>query len=271
MNRNEQTIRAVIFDWAGTTVDYGSRAPAGVFVEVFAQWGVAISHTEARGPMGMHKRDHIRTLTQEPAIAQRWNDAHRRHPTEADVEAMFEAFVPRQLACLPDYAELIPGITRTQEALRSRGIKIGSNTGYNREMVEILLAAARPQGYTPDATVCASEVAAGRQAPWMAFRLAEQMGVYPMMSIVKVGDTIADIGEGLNAGMWSVGVAKTGNMIGMSQEEIEALPAQELADRLETARGRMHTAGAHFVVDHVVEVPALIDVINDRLARGEAP
>lgn len=264
-------VQAVILDWAGTTVDYGSRAPAGVFVEVFAQQGVEITIAEARVPMGMQKRDHIRTLTEMPDIARRWEAAHSRPPTEEDVDAMYAAFIPLQLAALPAYADLVPGVLSAQAAFREMELKIGSNTGYNREMTELLVAEARERGYEPDATVCASDVPAGRPAPWMALRLAEALGVYPMEAIVKIGDTIADIEEGLNAGMWTIGVAKTGNELGLSEEEVAALDPDDLVARLEGAYARMYAAGAHFVVDGVGDTPEVIARIDEMLMEGRRP
>jgi phosphonoacetaldehyde hydrolase len=264
-------VRAVILDWAGTTVDYGSRAPAGVFVEVFAQQGVEITFAEARIPMGMQKRDHILALTHIPAIARRWEGIHGRLPTEEDVDAMYAAFVPLQLARLADYADLIPGVLEAQTAFREMGLKIGANTGYNREMTELLLSEAHARGYQPDATVCAEDVSSGRPAPWMALSLAEQLGVYPMEAIVKIGDTLADIREGLNAGMWTIGVAKTGNELGLSEQEANSLDSEAMAARLEKAYARMYAAGASFVVDGVGDAPPIIARINEWLEQGRRP
>lgn len=264
-------LQAVILDWAGTTVDYGSRAPAMVFVEVFKQQGVAITLEEARGPMGMAKKDHIREITRMAGVAQRWQKAHARPPTEADVEAMYEAFIPLQLECLADYADLIPGMTEAITDFRQRGLKIGSNTGYNREMINILLAAARKQGYEPDSTVCATEVPAGRPEPWMALQNAMEMRVYPPEAIVKIDDTVPGIEEGLNAGMWTIGLVQTGNEIGLSEAEVEALAPEVLQARLEQGYQRLAQAGAHYVVDGIWDVPRILDEIADRLFDGEKP
>ena len=259
-----RALRAVILDWAGTTVDYGSRAPPLVFVQVFTGKGVPISVEEARGPMGMQKHDHIRTLTREPAIARRWEQVHGRPPGEADIDEMYEAFLPLQLAVLGDYTDLIPGLLEAQEGFRRRGLLIGSNTGYNRAMTDILLAAAQRQGYRPDATVCADDVPAGRPAPWMALRLAEGLNVFPMRAIVKIGDTVADIQEGRNAGMWTIGVALTGNELGLSAEEAAVLSPAERNRAREKAAARLYAAGADYVVDGVGETLPVIDKINSR-------
>ena len=264
-------VKLVILDWAGTTMDYGCYAPAVVFIEVYSRKGVDISIEEAREPMGAHKLVHIRKISQIPAVARRWQEVHGRPCTEEDVQAMFEEFVPLQLDCLAEYADLIPGTLDTVAELRARGIKIGSTTGYTREMMELLLREAADRGYEPDATVCASDVPAGRPEPWMCLANAQTLGIFPMEACVKIGDTLPDIDEGLNAGMWTIGLAKTGNEVGLNEQEIAELPTAELQRRLDRAYQRMAQSGAHYVVDTVAEVLPLIDQIQERLASGERP
>mgnify|MGYP005844690053 CR=1 FL=1 len=264
-------LKAVILDWAGTITDYGSRAPAMVFVEVFKQHGVPITPAEARVPMGQAKKEHIRQITQMEAVVQRWVDVHGRLPNEADVEQLYENFIPLQLEVLPQYADLIPGTLEAITDFRRRGLKIGTNTGYNREMVNILLAEARQRGFEPDSTVCASDVPAGRPEPWMSLLNALELRIFPMEALVKVDDTLPGIAEGLNAGMWTIGLAKTGNELGLSEAEINALPPELLQDKLKRAYQRMVQAGAHYVVDGIWDAPRLLDDINARLARGERP
>ena len=264
-------LRAIILDWAGTTMDYGCYAPAVVFIEVFKRRDVPISMEEARQPMGAHKKVHIRKITQIDRVAAAWEEVHGQKPTEDDVEAMFQDFVPLQLDCLADYAELIPGTREAVDAFRARGLKIGSTTGYMREMMEVLVREAAAQGYEPDVTVCSTDVPAGRPEPWMCLQNARDLGIYPMEAIVKVGDTLPDIEEGLNASMWTIGLAATGNEVGLNRDEIAALSPTILEARLERARARMSATGAHYVVDTISDVLPLLDSIDARLARGERP
>jgi phosphonoacetaldehyde hydrolase len=264
-------VQAVVFDWAGTTVDYGCRAPTEVFRRVFAQAGVAISIAEARGPMGMYKKDHIRVLLQSPAVADRWQVAHGRLPDESDVERLYVQFEPLQIACVTDYADLIPGTLETIAALRARGIRIGSSTGYTAAMMEPLVAAARERGYVPDAIVTMSDVPVGRPAPWMCFENARQLGVYPLEAVVVVDDTPVGIEAGLNAGAWTVAVIKSGNELGLSCEETLALESAELQRRLARAAVPLSKAGAHFVIDTIAELPAVMDEVERRLQQGEKP
>ena len=82
-------IKLVVFDWAGTTIDFGCQAPTGAFVSSFATKGVDVSLIEARGPMGLHKKDHIRAMLRNEAIGARWRSAVGRDWTETDVEELY--------------------------------------------------------------------------------------------------------------------------------------------------------------------------------------
>jgi phosphonoacetaldehyde hydrolase len=264
-------VQAVLLDWAGTTMDFGCIAPAVVFVEVLRRQGVPITMDEARTPMGAHKRVHIHKITQLDAVRQRWREAHDRLPDEGDVDAMFAEFVPLQLECLSTYSDLIPGTLETVAQLRARGIRIGSTTGYTTEMTAINLRDAARQGYEPDSTVSASEMPAGRPYPFMCLQNAINLQVDCVQACVKVDDTIPGVEEGLNAGMWSIGLAVSGNEVGLSLAEWEALPPDEQAHRRERAYRRMLQSGAHYVVDTIADLMPCIDDIELRLRRGERP
>jgi len=264
-------LKAVLLDWAGTTMDYGCFAPAVVFVDVFKRKGVEISIEEAREPMGAHKQVHIRQISKNENVADRWQKKHGRKPNEGDVEAMFRDFIPLQMECLAQYADLIPGTLETVAAIRARGLKIGSTTGYTEEMMDLLQAEAKRRGYEPDKTVCATQVPAGRPHPYMCLQNAILLQTYPLESIVKIGDTLPDIEEGLNAGMWTIGPAKTGNEMGLTEQQIKDLVPEVREARLARAYKRMHQTGAHFVVDSIADVLPVLDEINKRLATGERP
>jgi len=264
-------IQGVLLDWAGTTMDYGCMAPAVVFVEVFKRQRVPITMDEARAPMGAHKRVHIQKISQLDAVRRRWEEVHGRVPTEADVDRMFAEFVPLQLACLSDYSDLIPGTLEAVAAMRKRGIKIGSTTGYLTEMMEINLRDAARQGYEPDSTVCASDVPAGRPYPFMCLQNVINLRISPLEACVKIDDTIPGVEEGLNAGMWTIGLAMSGNEIGLPLKEVQGLDPEERERRRQRAYGRMYQGGAHYVVDSIADILPCLDDIQERLARGDRP
>jgi phosphonoacetaldehyde hydrolase len=264
-------LRAAIFDWAGTTIDFGCLAPAGVFMDAFKRRGVPITAEEAREPMGAHKKVHIRKITELPSVAKRWREVHGKPSTDDDVEAMYLDFLPRQLECVTKYCELIPGALETIATIRKRGLKIGSTTGYTMEVMRLVVPEAKRRGYEPDSIICASDVPAGRPDPWMCFANAQNLRIFPMEAYVKIGDTPSDIDEGLNAGMWTIGLVKTGNEIGLSQDELARLPDEEYHRRRDRAYARLSQCGAHYVVDGIADIMPCFDEIDRRLASGERP
>ena len=264
-------IRLVVADLAGTTVDYGSCAPAGAFAELFERHGVPITAEEARGPMGLQKRDHIVALTKMPRIAEAWLAKHGSAPDEVTIDAMYAQFIPIQVECLPKYAETIPGVLDTIEALRAREIAVAATTGYNREMLEVVLAGAAAQGFQPDFSCCAEDVPQGRPAPWMIFRSMEALGVFPPAAVVNIGDTLPDVASGRNAGTWSVGITKTGNMLGLDLETTQATPTQALQLKLDQAAAEMLEHGAHTFVEAFADCLSCIDEFENCIAGGEQP
>ncbi len=263
----------MILDWSGTVCDAYVMAPARVFVEVFSWAGVEISMAEARVPMGLPKDLHIRKLLETPSIRRRWRASHGRDPSQADAQAMFEEFEPRQIACLPEYASLLPGVVEMASTLGDQGVKIGVTTGFMRSMVDVLLKCARDQGFVPDCTVAGDEVAYGaRPRPFMLYRNLELLDLHPVQAVVKVDDTCSGVAEGLGAGSWSVGIARYSNyMNAETLEQARSWSEPEVAERLAEARRLLEEAGAHYVIDEPLELLTVVDHINRRLRRGERP
>ena len=264
-------LQAVILDWAGTTVDHGSLAPIRVLQKIFSDRGIEISEEEARRDMGVLKKDHIRALLGTPRIAAAWEQGYRQTPGEKEVGSLFADFVPQQMACLVECSTVISGVAEAVQRMRDRGLKIGSTTGYTRPMMDILLPHASGNGYAPDCALCPDDVGAGRPFPWMIYENAIRMKVYPLEALVKIGDTISDIEEGLNARTWAVGVAQTGNMIGVAEEQWRAFSRDEQTARLEEAHRRLLQAGSHYVIDTLADIHPVLDHIEARLQAGDSP
>ncbi len=264
-------VRAVVLDWAGTAVDYGCMGPAGVFVDVFNKFTVTVTMEAARRFMGLAKKDHIRSMCRLPSVIEQWKAQHGRPPDESDVDALYAQTEPMMVAAIERHADPVPGLMETVAAFRGQGIRIGSTTGYTAPMVAVLAPAARNKGYAPDAVVCASDVPAGRPYPWMCYLNAVKLQTYPLEAMVKIGDTVSDIQEGLNAGMWTIGVTQSGNELGLDRQQAEALAPDVRRARLNDIEQRFKAAGAHYVADGIWQCAPIIDAINQRLARGEQP
>ncbi|WP_426000510.1 phosphonoacetaldehyde hydrolase [Caulobacter sp. DWR1-3-2b1] len=248
-------LKAVIFDWAGTMIDFGSRAPVIALCDLFAAAGVPISAAEARTHMGMAKRDHIRALLDLPRICAAWMAHKGVLPTAADVDLLFARVGPLMRATASACSDLIPGAAEQVTRLRASGVAIGSCTGYTREMMQDILPRAAQQGYSPDVVVCADDTPYGRPSPLMVWKNLVELGVWPAAGCVKVDDAEVGIAEGLAAGAWTIGVAASGNGVGLSREELDALPAQARADLISRARQALTNAGAHAVIDTIADLP----------------
>jgi phosphonoacetaldehyde hydrolase len=266
-----QKIKAVILDWAGTVVDHGSSAPMGAFVKAFAHFGVTISIADARGPMGMAKRDHIRMVGTAPAVAAAWRANHGRDFDDAAIDAIFEVFEPMNVAAVEAHSALIPGAHDALQWCKARGIRVGSTTGYTRPIMERLMPLAAAQGFVPEVTICAGDLAAGRPAPLQIWSALAQMGIWPASSVIKLDDTAPGIGEARAAGCWAVGAALTGNNPGLSAEELARLPPDQRAELRRAASEPLLRAGAHLVIDSIAELPWLVEHIEARLEAGEKP
>lgn len=250
--------KAVVFDWAGTMVDFGSFAPMGVFVKAFETFGITATIDQARAPMGAPKWDHIRAMMDDAAIAAQWQAKYGATPTDADVDKVYEVFVPMNEEVAADYADLIPGALDTIKFLRDKGIKIGSTTGYTRSIMERVLPVAAAQGYEPDNLICADDLPEGRPGPLGMYQCMVDLVAYPPAAIIKVDDTAPGIKEGVAVGCITVGLALSGNEVGKTVEELAQMSEDDIAPLRARATAILRDAGADYVIDTVKDLPALI-------------
>jgi phosphonoacetaldehyde hydrolase len=256
-------IKAVVFDWAGTMIDFGSCAPVEAMRAAFASEGIAVSDSEIRAPMGIAKREHVDVLLYAPKISETWHKKHGAAPSKIDGDRIYAALEPLMQQAATNHATLIPGAAELVRYLRSNSIKIGSCTGYTRAMMAGIIPKAAEQGYEPDCVVCAGETVSGRPSPLMLWKNLVSLGVWPAKACVKVDDAEVGIEEGLNAGCWTVGVAASGNGVGLDWNTYTALREDERRDRIAVAAASLKASGAHFVIDTVADLPKVLAQISN--------
>lgn len=269
MKEKSNRIHMVVFDWAGTTVDYGSSAPMEVFNMVFDEAGINLTRSEINGPMGMEKKTHIRSLLSLETAKQQWKEKYGRDWTEGDVEDLYVKFEEKLYEVVANYSTPIDGVVETVKELKESGIKIGSTTGYNNQIMTKVIPAAKVQGYEPDCVVTPDITGMGRPTPFMLNECMRVLNVYPPKNVVKVGDTVTDIHEGKNAGAWSIGILVGSNLLGLTKEEYDALPATELTVLKKITTKKYMEAGADMVIDNITELPKAIEKINQMMANEE--
>jgi phosphonoacetaldehyde hydrolase len=265
-------IEGVIFDWAGTTVDFGCFAPVNVFIDIFKNAGIDVTMEEARAPMGMLKIDHIRAMLSMPRISELWEEKFGRSFNEQDVENLYAEFEPALMASLSEYTDLIPEVIETVQTLRNQGLKIGSTTGYTKTMMDVVVPNALKKGYNPDFYVTPDETNSyGRPYPYMIYRNMEQLKLSASWKVVKVGDTASDIKEGISAGVWSVGVIIGSSEMGLSLDEFNALSESDQEAAISKTNHSFKQNGADFTIKSMSELPQLIGRINLLIAEGKRP
>lgn len=260
-------IECIIMDWAGTAVDYGCFAPVAAFLKAFEEIGITVTMEQVRRPMGMAKIDHIRELFRLETVSGTFGKLYGRPWNEEDVVAMNRKFEGYLFASLKDYTEPIPNVVSTLDGLRKNGVKIGSTTGYTRAMMDVVIPAAAAKGYVTDNCVTPDGLPSGRPQPFMIYRNMIELAVPHVQNVLKYGDTIADIKEGVNAGVWTVGVVTGSNEMGLTLEETSRADGQWLEKRKSEIRKNMLLAGAHYVVDSIEEITGIIEIIENKLNR----
>lgn len=265
-------IEGIILDWAGTAVDFGCFAPVNVFIDIFKNAGIEVTMEEARAPMGMLKIDHIRTMLSMPRVSALWEEKYNRPFTEQDVKDLYAVFEPALMASLSEYTDPIPGVIETIDVLRAEGIKIGSTTGYTSTMMEVVVSNARKKGYGPDLIVTPDDTHSyGRPYPYMISRNVEQLKLSAFWRVVKVGDTVSDVKEGVNAGVWTVGVVIGSSEMGYSQHDYNQLPEADKEAAILKTKMTFMQHGADFTINTMSELPMLIEEINVMLVQGKRP
>jgi len=258
-------VKAVVFDWAGTMVDFGCMAPVEALIEVFAAEGAPISDAEARRDMGKAKHDHLSAIMANLAVAARWQASKGAAATADDIERIYRNLVPAMTAAAARASVLIPGAAETAAALAALGVKIGSGTGYTREMMASILARAAEQGYAPEVVVCAGETPSGRPAPLMTWKALIALDAWPAPACIKVDDAAVGIEEGRLAGCWTVGLSASGNGVGLTRESLAALSPEERNAKVAAAEAELRQAGADFVIEDVSQLMPVVQEIARRI------
>ena len=266
-------IEALIFDWAGTVVDFGCFAPTQIFVDSFkTAFDFELSLDEARKPMGLGKWHHIEALSKDDEVQRRWQAQFGRVMSTQDIDHIYETFIPLQKERIAAHSKLIPGFLAVLNECRTRGYKIGSTTGYPRQVMDRLAADAAKQGYVPDCLICADDLAAGgRPGPWMALDCVLQLKARSVRHCIKIDDTTPGIAEGVNAGMWTIGVALSGNLCGLTEDAFKALSQAQKNKLRAPAEKTLRDAGAHVVIDTVADLLPALAQIDQWIKSGQKP
>lgn len=249
------SVKTIIFDWAGTTVDFGCMAPVIAFKKAFAEKGITLTLDEIREPMGKLKREHIKILLDLPSVQEQWLSNYHQLPQDVDTEEIYERFEAYLFEDLAEYSKLKPETAEVIQQLQAHGFNIGSTTGYTSEMMNVVSKAAKEAGYSPDFMITPDAVGnLGRPYPYMIYQNMQYFKNLSVEEVVKVGDTIADIQEGKNAGVFTIAVVEGSSEMGLSLEEYTNLSATEKEHMVKKVMERFYQAGADLCILNLTEL-----------------
>ncbi|EOH87679.1 phosphonoacetaldehyde hydrolase [Enterococcus pallens] len=262
------SVKTIIFDWAGTTVDFGCMAPVIAFKKAFAEKGITLSLDEIREPMGKLKREHIKILLDLPSVQEQWLNTYQQLPQAVDAEALYKRFEAFLFEDLAEYSTLKPETAEVIQQLQANGFNIGSTTGYTSEMMKVVTEAAKKSGYQPDFMITPDAVGnLGRPYPYMIYQNMQYFKNQSVTEVVKVGDTITDIQEGKNAGVFTIAVVEGSSEMGLSLEEYTSLSVSDKEQLIQKVMDRFYQAGADLCILNLTE---LLDYfIHDKELLGK--
>lgn len=264
-------LKAIIFDWSGTTVDFGSKCQQGAIQAAFQSEGVVVTDSHLHQCQNVAPSNDLRAILDLPEVATQWQATHGRLPNDQDVLLLSQRTEHQLLDLLPQAASPTPWLVQILEHIQKRGLKIGSSSDHPAKIMERLVPLAAEKGFAPDFWVATDQVPQGRPWPWMFFKNLKHLQICPPALTVNVGDTIADVEEANNAGAWSVAVLESSRLVGRSQKELEALSAKNRKLILQQVSHQLAQAGAHLVIKNLSELPAALDQIEKRLLNGLLP
>ena len=258
-------IEAIVFDLAGTLIDFGSLAPSKVLIHIFNKIGIPISRKEAIGPMGIEKRAHISQLINTKKINLQWKKKYKKKPSKNDIDKLFKLFNPELKKIIKKHSKFISGSKRTIEFIKKKKIKIATNTGYSDDILKTILPELKKQGFTPDISYSSSHAKIGRPSAEIIYKIFSELNITKGSNCIKVDDTIPGLLEGVNAGMWVVGVIFSGNEFGKTEVEFNKLSFKDKTKFRKKIKKKFEKVGAHYVIDTIKDLPKIIKIIQTRI------
>lgn len=201
-NSISKPVELVVFDIAGTTVkDNGEIASA--FQNGLKEYGYDVPVAKINPLMGYKKTEAIKKMLTEYEL-------QKDKITEELVSTIHQRFLELMINYYSTSEEItpLPFVEEVFSQLKKKEIKIGLDTGFSKEITDIII---NRLGWLRDKkidmVISSNEVKAGRPFPYMIEEMMKISDVKDPKKVIKVGDTEVDINEGINAGcLYSIAV-----------------------------------------------------------------
>lgn len=256
-------IRAVIFDLAGTTIDYGNQAPALAIRKAFKQFGVEVSLKELQCNAEWEPLVQIKRIMTESDVQKRWYIKHPDVSLEEGISQVAKWFNRNILEILPQIAKVKSGLPTLISYFRTQGIRFATTTRYTNEMLAKILPLVSEQGFDPQINITAADFEDSADVgPEMVRQAMTKLRIRNAQSVIKVGDTPRDIYEGKAAGVITIGMIEGSSLIGLSQSEFSVLPFAHRNSLKNRVAAELEKAGADYVVENTKDLMRLIKELD---------
>lgn len=269
--RKPNRIAAVYFDMCGTIVDDKSVAPVEAFSETFRSAGVKLNHDEIRQFMGVAKYDHVKSLVNLPRVQKQLNS----FATSVEIEdrkdlysELYQRYLHFQTESARKWCQPIRGVSSLMHQLKAWNIKVGTTSGFPQRICNVVL----ENFYRNHIYNFSSKNVLGsdslpynngaRPKPGLIFELMSRQKIKNPRSVIKVGDTVADIQEGKNAGTWVVAVTETSSDLGVSRKEYNKFTISQKEEANKYLSDKFYCEGADFVTYDVTGISAILKSCN---------
>jgi phosphonoacetaldehyde hydrolase len=262
------TIKLLVGDFSGTIIDRYSLAPITAFQNAFKKHNINISNAEIRKYMGLKKREHIEHVLKTSNISVN-NKLVDQYYNE------FESELKNLLINYPSYTQLLPYTKETIQYLKicNKNLKFGITTGFPKNMIPPITKSLHIQDFEwmINSIVAADEVPHSRPHADGINKIMKQYNITNPHEVIKIGDTPADMAEGLNAGAYTIGLVKYNNKMGEAVDNINDDKSRMDAKLLKDAYYDLEKVRPHFVIHDIRKLPTVFGMIEYRKLTQKNP
>ena len=198
------SIELVVFDLSGTTVEDDNAVAKSLYTAA-QEFNLDVSLEDFEKTIGtnkIHLYQYMIAKTQGKDLT--IEDFEKYDFPEILEEAMeiFERYSVIMIDYYRNHVNAMPGAEEVFEWLHERGIKVATDTGFNRDVTNAIMEGLqwKEKGLIDLAVDVESTNGVGRPAPYMVFHAMQKLDIQSVHGVVKIGDTPADLLSGKNAG-----------------------------------------------------------------------
>jgi phosphonoacetaldehyde hydrolase len=265
--RYKGKIKGIIFDTVGVLVDCGCLHHNKAIANIFKMRNIELKESLIRNFNGLTLKDQLKKIVTDRRVLNDWKKIYGNKPNDEDLAMLLQDLINRIAASIPEKDYIIDSYKKKFNKLNNKGYKIALTCEYPPALASLIFDKLQKDGFKFSQSITINDTMVGAPFPWMCYMSAIKLNVFPLNAIIRVGDSPYNIEEGINANMWTAGVVNTGNLIGLSKDEMRRKGVDKLHKKVKSAYKKFKKKGAHYVIDSINDISWVIDDINSNLLK----